>query len=343
MALAQWREALNGCNVDDPAQADPLTRWLVISRACVFSMTVISVLIGVLLAAADGYYSWGLAFLSLVGLVAAHAANNLLNDYLDVKNGVDTEDYPRAQYSPHPLLGGLTTPGRLLQAVLLLNLLDAAIMLFLGLVAGRPWAFAFAAGGLLLSVFYVAWPVKLKHRGLGELTALVVWGPLMTGGTYYIVAGTITPAVWLATLPYGLLVATVLVGKHIDKRRQDAAIGVHSIPVLLGDEASRRLNMVLMVSFFVLVIALVVSGAMGFWILLTLLAMGRLWTVLQQYRRPKPEAAPAGWTVWPLWYVGWAMLLNRRAGQLFILGMVLNVLWSLARGTLLSKVALPWV
>jgi 1,4-dihydroxy-2-naphthoate polyprenyltransferase len=292
-------------------------------------MTVISVLIGVLLAAADGYYNWGVALLALGGLVAAHAANNLLNDYLDVKNGVDTEDYPRAQYSPHPLLGGLTTPKRLLLAVLVLNLLDAAIMLYLGLGAGRPWVFAFAIGGLLLSIFYVASPIKLKHRGLGELTALVVWGPLMSGGTYYVVVGTITPAVWLATLPYGLLVATVLVGKHIDKLTQDEAIGVRSIPVLLGDSGARRLNMVLMVLFFVVVIALVVTGAMGFWILLTLLAIGRLVTVLRQYVQPKPQAAPAGWTVWPLWYVGWAMLLNRRAGQLFVLGMVLNVVWAI--------------
>jgi 1,4-dihydroxy-2-naphthoate octaprenyltransferase len=299
-------------------------------------MTVFSALIGTLLAAADGYYSWPLALLALVGLVAAHAANNLLNDYLDVKNGVDSAGYPRAQYSPHPLLSGLTTPRRLLAAVLLLNLLDAAIMLILGLAAGRPWVFAFALAGLALSVFYVAWPVKLKHRGLGELTALLVWGPLMTGGTYYVVAGTITPLVWLATLPYGLLVATVLVGKHIDKLQEDAAIGVHSIPVLLGNEKARVLNMALMVLFFLLLVVLVVVGAMGFWILLTLLALPSLVVALRIYSRPKPDQAPPGWTVWPLWYVGWAMLLNRRVGQLFVLGLLLNVAWAALRARFLG-------
>jgi 1,4-dihydroxy-2-naphthoate octaprenyltransferase len=331
MLLKRWMQALNGCNVDDVAHADAVTRWLVISRACVFPMTLFSALIGVLLAAADGFYAWGLALLALVGLVAAHAANNLLNDYLDLKNGVDTADYPRAQYSPHPLLGGLTTPGTLLRAVALLNLLDAGIMLILAFAAGRPWVLAFAVAGLLLSVFYVASPIKLKHRGLGELTALVVWGPLMTGGTYYTVAGTISPAVWLATLPYGLLVATVLVGKHIDKLHEDAAIGVHSIPVLLGEQRARRLNMVLMVLFFLLIVLLVVVGAMGFWILLTLLALGTLAAVLRQYARPRPDQAPPGWTVWPLWYVGWAMILNRRVGQLFVLGLILNVLWTIVR------------
>lgn len=337
MALAQWKQALQGCNAEDASLADPITRWLVISRACVFSMTISSALIGVLLAAANGAYNWLLAFLCLAGLVAAHAANNLLNDYLDVKNGVDTQDYPRAQYSPHPLLGGLTTPGRLLLAVVMLNLLDAAIMLYLGLIAGRPWVFAFALTGLLLSVFYVAGPIKLKHRGLGELTALVVWGPLMTGGTYYVIAGTITPAVWLATLPYGLLVATVLVGKHIDKLKEDAAIGVHSVPVLLGARNARRLNMALMVLFFPLLAALVVSGAVGFWVLLTLAALPRLVTTLRHYARPKPGASPAGWTVWPLWYVGWAMLLNRQVGQLFVLGLVLNVAWAIVRAYFIAQ------
>jgi 1,4-dihydroxy-2-naphthoate octaprenyltransferase len=337
MPVKRWMQALDGCNVDDVAHADAVSRWLVISRACVFPMTLFSALIGVLLAAADGYTQWGLAFLALAGLVAAHAANNLLNDYLDVKNGVDTEDYPRAQYSPHPLLGGLTTPGTLLRAVVLLNLLDAAIMLFLAFFAGRPWVIGFAVAGLLLSVFYVAGPIKLKHRGLGELTALMVWGPLMTGGTYYTVAGTISPAVWLATLPYGLLVATVLVGKHIDKLHQDAAIGVHSIPVLLGEERARRLNMALMVFFFVLVVALVGAGALGAWILLTLLALGTLVTVLRTYARPRPDRPPAGWTVWPLWYVGWAMVLNRRVGQLFVLGLILNVVWSMVRSRFLGS------
>jgi 1,4-dihydroxy-2-naphthoate octaprenyltransferase len=334
--IGTWAQALRGCNVDDASQADPIARWLVISRACVFSMTVFSALIGVLLAAADGYTNWHLAFLALAGLVAAHAANNLLNDFLDVKNGVDSADYPRAQYAPHPLLGGLTTPRKLLGAALILNLLDAAIMVTLGLAAGRPWVFALAVAGLALSVFYVAWPIKLKHRGLGELTALLVWGPLMTGGTYYVVAGTITPLAWLATLPYGLLVATVLVGKHIDKLPQDAAIGVRSIPVLLGSKNARALNMALMVLFFLLLVVLVAVGALGFWILLTLLALPRLLVALRHYSRPRPDAAPPGWTVWPLWYVGWAMILNRRVGQLFVLGLLLNVAWATLGARLLG-------
>ena len=47
----------------------------------------------------------------------------------------------------------------------------------------------FALLGLFVSVFYVAPPLKLKHRGFGEPGVSLVWGPLMIGGTYFVTAG----------------------------------------------------------------------------------------------------------------------------------------------------------
>ncbi|NOH10955.1 MAG: prenyltransferase [Chloroflexi bacterium] len=320
--LKRWAMVLNGCNVPELELADSVTKWLVISRACVFSMTFTSGLIGVLIAAEAGPINWWLAILAIIGLVAAHAANNLINDWTDVRKGVDTEDYPRAQYSVHPLLGGLTTPRGLLQAALLLNLLDAVIMVYLTIVRG-PLVIAFAVGGLLLSLTYTN---ALKRYALGELTSLVVWGPLMIAGTAYVASGTLSPAFWAASLPYGLIVASVLVGKHIDKIEPDSKVGVRSVPVVLGETASLRLNKVLFILFYVLVIALVVLRFTGPWVLLSFLALPRLRMAWKVYSEPKPAEPPEEWTVWPLWYVGWAMYFNRQAGEFFVLGMLMNIL-----------------
>jgi 1,4-dihydroxy-2-naphthoate octaprenyltransferase len=320
--LKRWTMVLNGCNVPQVETADAVTRWLVISRACVFSMTFTSAMIGVLLASADGAFNAWLAFLSLIGLIAAHAVNNLVNDWTDVRRGVDTEDYPRAQYSTHPILGGLTTMNGLLAMALALNLLDAAIMIYLVTVRG-PLVLVFALAGLGLSLAYTGF---LKRFALGELTALVVWGPLMIGGTYFVITGELSPRIWLATLPYGLIVASVLVGKHIDKLAPDTAVGVRSLPVLLGYHASLRLNKVAFLLFYLLVGGLVLLRVTGPWVLITLLALPRLRQAWDAYSQPKPAEPPAGWTVWPLWYVSWAMLFNRRAGELFLLGLLLNAL-----------------
>ena len=93
--VQQWSLAVNTCNCPDVHHANWFTRWLVISRACVFSMTFTSGLIGVLLAVAQGafventLYKIFLALLCVVGLIFAHATNNLVNDWTDVRKGVD--------------------------------------------------------------------------------------------------------------------------------------------------------------------------------------------------------------------------------------------------------------
>lgn len=324
----RWRVALDTCNYPDVHHADVLTRWLVIARACVFSMTMMSGVIGVLLALEMGAFAEDTlarivyAALAVIGLIAAHATNNLVNDWTDVRRGVDTEDYPRAQYSPHPVLGGLTTPARLLQVALALTAFDGLIMLVLAWASG-PLVIAFAVAGLALSLGYT---VFLKRFALGELTALIVWGPLMTGGTVYAIAGELPTSALLMTLPYGLIVASVLIGKHTDKIESDRPVGVHSVPVLLGAQRALTLNKITFIVFYALVVALVASGVSGPWILLSFLAVPHLLTTWKVYSQPKPTTPPDNWPVWPLWYVGWAMYFNREAGKFFILGLVLNAL-----------------
>jgi 1,4-dihydroxy-2-naphthoate octaprenyltransferase len=340
--VKRWQVSLDTCNCPDVHNADFLSRWLVIARACVFSMTFMSGFIGVLLALGTGafvenplYSSW-LAFLCVIGLLAAHASNNLVNDWTDVRKGVDTEDYPRAQYSTHPILGGLTTPEHLLLGAFILTALDGLIMLYLAAVTG-PLVIVFSVAGLALSLGYTAF---LKRYALGELTAMLVWGPLMTGGTAYAISGQLTWDMLLLTLPYGLIVASVLIGKHTDKIENDRPVGVHSIPVLIGIKRALILNKITFVVFYVLIAGLVLFRVTDGWVLLALLAIPNLRATWKIYSLPKPASKPDAlklikdmtgeqaddWPVWPLWYVAWAMHFNREAGKWFIAGLMLNLI-----------------
>ncbi len=325
--LANWKEVMDTANLSPDKEMDPVSKWLIITRAAVFTMTATSGMIGGLLAVAiavnPDWLNFGLAF---VGLIIAHAANNMNNDYFDMEGGVDTDDYARAQYAPHPVLSGMLTKRGLGSAVVILNAIDLLILIVL--TARTDWpVVGFALAGLFISVFYVAPPLKLKHHGFGEPGVFLVWGPLMIGGTYYVTAGALPPAgVWLATIPYALAVATVLMGKHIDKREADKAKGIHTLPVLIGQRASLRINMALMVAFYVVVVALVLTGTLGVWVLLVFLAVPRLKTALEIYLKPKPEQPPENWPVWPLWYVSWAFYHNKRAGLLFVIGLAINLL-----------------
>src|SRR5215470_2463518 len=121
--LDSWRQIIATGNLPRGRAMDGVSRWLLITRACVFSMTLTSGLIGGLLAAATASSPrWGLFGLALVGLVIAHACNNMINDYFDTTGGVDTAEYTRALYAPHPLLSGLISKRGLIASIAATNL-----------------------------------------------------------------------------------------------------------------------------------------------------------------------------------------------------------------------------
>jgi 1,4-dihydroxy-2-naphthoate octaprenyltransferase len=340
--LLAWKEILETANPPASRPLDTVGKWLVITRAAVIPMTIWSGLIGGLLAVEANRVSggapvdWSLFLIAVVGLVLAHAANNMINDYFDTTGGVDTEGYVRALYAPHPILSGWVTKRQLEAAILLVNAAGAAIML--GLAAARgPLIIVFALAGLFVSVFYVAPPIQLKHHGLGEPGVLLVWGPLMVGGTFLAATGTVAPWVLLASVPYALLVTSVLFGKHIDKIDADSKIGVRTLPVLLGEARARVVGQWLMILFYPLTLGAVLAGWIGPWVLLVALGIPRLLAVLAVFRQPKPAGPPPGRERgWPLWFVGAAFIHTRRAGGLLTVGLLLNAL-------LPVRLPLPWL
>ncbi len=338
--LGTWRYVLNTANLPEGmTQPDAVSKWLVITRAAVFSMTATSGLIGGLLAigaarlTGEVSVDWGLLVLAIVGLVVAHAANNMINDYFDLEGGVDTDDYVRALYAPHPILSGWVTKRELATAILFVNVIDLAIMLTLTAFRG-PLVIAFALAGLFISVFYVAPPIRLKHIGLGEPGVFIVWGPLMVVGTFFVATGTIPGWAWIASLPYAILVTTVLFGKHIDKIEADKGKGVRTLPVILGERRARVVAQALMIAFYPIVIGAALAGWIGPWVALVVLGIPRLVTVLRTFSSPRPQSPPHSYVGWPLWFVGAAFIHTRRAGGLLVLGLIVNAL---------LPVRLPWV
>ena len=318
--LSRWREVLRTTN--PPAgRLDPVSRWLVLTRAAVLPMTITAGAVAGLLAVHHDDFHLGWFGLALLGIVLAHVSNNLMNDLFDAEVGLDTEAYPRALYAPHPILSGMISRRGLAGAALAVNVVDLAIGLVLFTARGWP-VLAIAVGGFFLSAAYTAPPLRLKKRGLGEPDVFIVWGPLMVGGTYYAATGTLPWWVVAASVPYGLLCTAVLMGKHIDKSPWDAPAGVRTLPVILGERRARRVTQGMMAAFYVIVVACVAGGALPWPALASAAALPALLKVWKAFDNPKPDQPPRNFPVWPLWFAAIAFLHTRRAGALLVLGLI---------------------
>jgi 1,4-dihydroxy-2-naphthoate octaprenyltransferase len=327
MNVSMWVKALQTVQrvtKEEWTDLDIISRWLITSRASVLVITFISVGVAGLLAYRDGAFNLGLWLLVALGLLLAHMTNNMLNDVTDYVKGVDRNNYFRAQYGAHPLEHGLLTMRQELTYAAVTGILALIVGIYLVSLRGLP-----ALGLLGLGVFFVlfyTWP--LKYIGLGEISVLLVWGPLMIGGGYYVITGNWNWNVVLAGLPYAIGATTVIFGKHIDKVQADKELGIHTLPVLIGERAARYTVVAMMVLQYVFVIYLVITRFFTPLMLVVLLALPTLRMVLAVYRHPKPAEAPKSYPAgrWPLWFVGFAFWHNRRFGLLFLLGLIGDVI-----------------
>jgi 1,4-dihydroxy-2-naphthoate octaprenyltransferase len=324
MNVTMWRKALQVIPRISQAeweQLDIISKWLISTRAAVLIMTFISAAIAGILAIHDGSFNFGRWFLLTIGLIMAHATNNLLNDYTDFKRGVDEDNYYRSQYGPQPLVHGLLTSRQLLTyaAITGLTALLAGVALIL-LQGGLTWILL--ALGAFFVLFYT-WP--LKYIGLGEIAVLIVWGPLMIGGGYYVITGTWEWNVILASLPYALGVTGVIFGKHIDKYTMDKELGIHTLPVIMGEKFSRYTALGMIFMQYLLVAYLVITGFFTPLMLIVSFSITILLQIIPMFRNSKPEEKPEDYPdVWPNYFVAGAFVHNRRFGLLFLLGLILD-------------------
>jgi 1,4-dihydroxy-2-naphthoate octaprenyltransferase len=325
--VSRWRHALS--TVNPPAgELDQISRWLVITRAGVLPMTLTAGAIAGLIAVRHHGFAVGWYALAFAGIVLAHVSNNLINDLFDTQTGLDTDQYPRALYAPHPILSGMIDRDGLIRATVLVNLADVVILAILVGARGLV-VLAFGVAGVVLNVAYTAPPLRLKQRGLGELDVLLVWGPLMIAGTYYAAVGSVPWQVWPASIPYGLLCTAVLMGKHIDKLPWDEAADVHTLPVILGEGRARALTEGLMIAFYIAVIGCVLASVLPWPALAAFGALPLFMRAQKALHRPRPSRPPRSFPVWPLWFAAFTFTHTRRAGALMVAGVAIAAVFAI--------------
>jgi len=257
-------------------------------------MTVISAALGTVLATVHPGFELVLIFPLIVGLVLTHGATNVLNDYYDTKHGVDTADSPTAQYRRHPLLSGDISPLSLKRYALVLYIAAVSIAVGLAFYRGFP-VLLFVLLGLLVSIFYTADPISYKHLAMGEAAVFAMWGPAMTAGSFFVMAGEwdgVVQAV-LVSIPQGLWVALVLFANNLKDISFDGTVGITTLGTRFGKNRSEKVFIFFIISIYLVVFLEILFSALPPWSLLTLLSLPLSLRLIKQLLQEEEVPADA--------------------------------------------------
>jgi len=165
------------------------------------AISIISVSVGTAVAALHGPIHWVHYFLTLLGISLLHAGSNVINDYFDFRNKIDTRKSlavmpPRAGV----LIQEWLRPKQVLGLALIFFALSLPIGIYLTVARGLP-VFILGFIGFLTGMFYTAPSHRFQIRGYGEPAVFFIWGPLTVSGAYYVQTGQFSSQVLLISLP----------------------------------------------------------------------------------------------------------------------------------------------
>ncbi len=336
MNITMWRKALQvipHVSKEEWGKLDVISKWLISTRAAVLIMTFLSGAFAGIFAFRDGNFNLLKWVLLTAGLIFSHATNNLLNDFTDFNRGVDKDNYYRAQYGPQPLVHGLMTKRQHLTYAGITGAIALVFGLILVILSHNWWTLLLLGLGVFFVLFYT---YPLKYIALGELSVLLVWGPLMIGGGYFVITGNWSWTVVLASLPYALGVTGVIFGKHIDKYEMDKERKIHTLPVVIGERPARYMLVIMLILQYVLTLALVIAGYFTLLMAAVVLAIPTFRQIWPMFSAPKPAEKPADYPdVWPNYFVAAAFIHNRAFGVWLMLALIVDSILTVYYPTIL--------
>ena len=215
--------------------------WVAGARPRTLPAAVVPVAVGT--ATLDGWPIWWRALAALVVSLALQVATNYVNDYADGERGTDD-----GRIGPTRLVaGGLATARQVKIAALAAFGVAALAGLALTLAIG-PELLAVGAASILAGWAYTGGPRPYGYEGLGEVFVFVFFGLVATVGSAYVQLEQVTWLALVAAIPVGLLSVALLVVNNLRDIPGDTEAGKRTLAVRIGDEATRRVYVGLLIA-----------------------------------------------------------------------------------------------
>lgn len=169
---------------------DKIYFWLKNSRLFSIPMSILSWLVIFVFALKQGGNILN-GIIALIGIVSAHLATNLFDDYVDYKVLPENSQRCKCAY----IKDGKATLNSVLKIVIIYLLIASICGFFLFLRCGFPVIGLAIVGGIIALIY-----AKLSQRGLSEFAVGIAFGPLLFEGTYFVMTKNFSLEVFILSL-----------------------------------------------------------------------------------------------------------------------------------------------
>ncbi len=222
-------------------------------------LSMILILYGSGVAYYCGYFNPIVSLIALIGLISLHISANVFNEYYDFKTGTDLYTIK----TPFSGGSGILPDGKLApKTVYMIGVLCSLVGIVIGIYFLRT------KGLLLLPILIIGgicvlfYTPYLTRLGLGELSAGMGLGILPILGSYFVITGHYSLTAIIASIPAGILTASLLLLNEFPDYEPDKRTGRKNLLILLGKSESLGLYKLMVFSVYIYITIAILTELM---------------------------------------------------------------------------------
>ena len=266
-----------------------LKEWFMVTRPWGYALSIMPAALAVAYVFFENSITpldvnWWYGILAVIASPILQAGGNMMSDYYDYKNNVDRKEtygssrmLVNKQFEPREVYWfsiSMMVIGNIIGIYLLLN--TSWHLLWIGLA------------GIIGSYFYFF----MKYRALGDLNIFIIYGQLISLGTYLVMTNTLSWKMLLVAAAPGFLIVNVLHANNTRDIKHDGVAKIKTAAMLLGIKGSIIYYTVFTYGAYLLIGLCVVFGIQHWATLIIFISFPMALKLIKQMRtadKEKPE------------------------------------------------------
>ena len=266
-----------------------LKEWFMVTRPWGYALSIMPAALAVAYVFFENSVTpldvnWWYGILAVIASPILQAGGNMMSDYYDYKNNVDRKEtygssrmLVNKQFEPREVYWfsiSMMVIGNIIGIYLLLN--TSWHLLWIGLA------------GIIGSYFYFF----MKYRALGDLNIFIIYGQLISLGTYLVMTNALSWKMLLVAAAPGFLIVNVLHANNTRDIKHDGVAKIKTAAMLLGIKGSIIYYFAFTIGAYLLIVLCVIFGIQHWATLLIFISLPMALKLMKQMRtadKEKPE------------------------------------------------------